>query len=213
VADRPSAASTPADELGLKVEHYVAFFQKVFTSPRSVLLEQRSKASLSKAMLFYSIAGASYVFLSSLLSFNLIGLIFGTLVGAVVLPLFAMVGAFLIFACARMIGGRGSLTEQAYLVSLVDVPIFIAFAATMGIPPFIPFIGVVLGPLATLGLVLYHFYLLGFIVKHVHGLGTARTLMAILVPFAILFFVLFVLALLISLVALAALGPVLGSLG
>jgi len=82
--------------------------------------------------------------------------------------------AGLVYLGARVFGGSGDFTPQAYLVSLFAVPLGV-LSGVLGLIP-------CAGPLISLGLSIYGIVLNVQVVKVVHNLTTGRAVAAVLVP-------------------------------
>jgi hypothetical protein len=100
--------------------------------------------------------------------------------GAIIaVPVFFLIGTFIMHLIAKMLGGQGDYSKFAYLASTYQAPITIA-SSVLSI---IPFLGGCVG--ALLGI--YGIVEAYFAIKVNYGLSSGRAITAILIPFVLVF--------------------------
>lgn len=173
----------------------------VLTEPEKALAGEKKNATVTKGMIPYAIIGlvigiplgaiialAATLFSTlfgagaPLLGLGLSAVIVFPLVCVAVLVVASLVGEGLLFAFAKLLGGKGSFAQQYYLSSVIVFPA--AFLGFIGmILGLIPFLGV----LASLALSIYAFYLHVLAVKEAHGFSVLRALAAVILPAVVVF--------------------------
>jgi hypothetical protein len=121
------------------------------------------------------------------------------------IPISFYLSAGVTFLGTLILGGKGKFSNFAYLLSIIFVPSYI-LSALVGIVAIIPQIGECLMPVLLLPLVIYGIILQVRAIKVVHGFGTGKALLAIFLPFVVLWSIACVLIVILSL-----LGPAIGS--
>jgi hypothetical protein len=115
----------------------------------------------------------------------MIGAITGTIGwGAIItVPLFFLIGTFILHLIAGLLGGQGEYSKFAYLVSTYQAPLTIA-GSIFAIIPF-------LGGCVSLIITIYSYVETFFAVKAHYGLTSGRALAVVLIPLILLFVLLF----------------------
>ena len=98
--------------------------------------------------------------------------------GIITIPVFFLIGAFIVHLLATVLGGQGDFGKLAYLIATYQAPITIA-SAIIGL---IPFLG---GCVAAL-LGIYALVLEYFAVKVNYSLTSGRAIAVVLIPIAII---------------------------
>jgi len=174
----------------------------VLTKPEEALASEKKNAAIAKGVVPYAIIGlvigiplgavialAATLFSTffhagaPLLGLGLSAIVVLPLVCLAVIVVASLVGEGILFLFARLLGGRGSFAQQYYLSSLIVFPAaFLGFIGMLlGLIPF-------LGALASLALSIYAFYLHVLAVKEAHGFSVLRAFAAVILPAAIVFF-------------------------
>lgn len=97
----------------------------------------------------------------------------------ITVPLFFLIGSFILHLLAKMLGGQGEFSNFAYLAATYQAPLTIA-SAVLSI---VPFVGGCVG--ALLGI--YSYVLAYFAVKVNYGLTSGRAIAVVLIPIVLLF--------------------------
>ena len=98
--------------------------------------------------------------------------------GIITIPVFFLIGSFIVHLLATVLGGQGDYGKLAYLMATYQAPITIV-GAVLGLIPFLG--GCVAALLGIYGLVLEY-----FAVKVNYGLESGRAIAVVLIPIAIL---------------------------
>ena len=125
------------------------------------------------------------------------------LVALVAVPLGYYIGIGLIHLAAKILGGHGSFSTLAYLVSLFYIPLGIA-GSVLGLIP-------CLGALLSLAVAIYSIVLAVRAIKVNYQFSTGRAVGAYFIPVAVIFVVIFLLAVVVA-VILALLAPSVGTI-
>lgn len=183
---------------------------KAFLKPKETFVQEKTNASIGKAILYIVIGSIIGGILGSIYSL-LVSLVFGfglfslpvfvfTLIANIVLfPIASVIFSFIsigfFFIIAKLLGGKGNFSTLFYFVSLYFVPL----TTIMYLLIFIPVIGV----LFIFVLLLYSLYLFYHALKESQELSGGKAILAIIIPIIVLFVLSFVLFLLIGFAALA----------
>ncbi len=117
----------------------------------------------------------------------------GTMMGGagfaaiITVPVFFLIGAFIVHLLATVLGGKGDFGKLAYLIAVYQAPLTIA-TAVIGLIPFLG--GCVAALLGIYGLVLEY-----FAVKVNYNLASGRAIAVVLIPLAIVVALVFCVAL------------------
>ena len=155
-----------------------------FVKPAATFKAQKSKASLKAGLMNYGIAGlisgiiTAVIILAGLSALVSTGFTLPSMegvgvtgaVGAVIGGIIAaLIGSLIITAIlwvvARILGGKGTYTQQYYLVSLYAVPVAILSII----------------PLVNILVILYGLYLLTVALREAHGYGTGKAVITWLI--------------------------------
>jgi hypothetical protein len=112
----------------------------------------------------------------------MIGLMTGGSVAAIItVPVFFLIGTFILHLIATFLGGKGDYPKFAYLASTYQAPLTIA-SSILAVIPF-------LGGCVSLLVLIYTYVLSYFAVKANYGLTNGRALAVVLIPLVLLFVV------------------------
>jgi hypothetical protein len=162
-------------------------WKRVLFEPDAVFAEQKPKASLTNALVWTVLLGAIYFGISwfTVSMSSAIVVFISWTVGSAIVFLISN-GVNLLFA--KLLGGNGSFTEQAYLSALIGVPLSmmlillnILMMALKG-----NFIVSMVMSLVFLAIMLYSIYLIVKVIMFVHNLSNLRAIAAIGLPVIIL---------------------------
>jgi hypothetical protein len=101
------------------------------------------------------------------------------LAAIITVPLFFLIGTFILHLIAKMLGGQGDYGKFAYLAGTFQAPLTIVSSILAVIP--------VLGGCVSFLIVIYTYVLSFFAVKANYGLTSGRAVAVILIPLALLF--------------------------
>ncbi len=183
-----------------------ALWRSVLVEPRAVFAQQVAKADLGKAVLWFALGGAISTLLSTLFSFKIILAVPIAIAAAVAVPVLMLLASLVVFLFARIFGGKGSFSQQTYLISLYQPPLGILRAAAGVAFGLVPFLGNGLSAFFVFATAVYELYLLTLALKAVHGFGKFRAILSWAIPLAIF-------AILVALAILFLIVAVIGSLG
>jgi hypothetical protein len=187
---------------------WIATWQRVVTQPgEPVFLEEKSNpnGTLQTALIWMVIAGviagifgaiAGAVGASSMAAMldqadlppevleqirPLVGTLSATsgLAAIITVPLFFLIGTFILHFIAKMFGGQGEFNIFAYLTATFQAPLTIVSSILSVIP--------VLGGCVSFLIVIYTYILSFFAVKANYGLTSGRAVAVILIPIVLLF--------------------------
>ena len=212
----------------------------VLKAPEETMAAEKAKASIIGGIVNYVIASlvigipvGVIMALASVLLRTIPGLgemfgIFGML-AIVLVPIatiiFVVVGSLImnliLWIAAKIVGGSGSFGAQYYLVSIIAVPVVVAYLIAFIVAvvlAFIPIIGGIIGMLI-MGLIMGYIAIISIVayvsaLKQTHGFSTSQAAMATGVCYAIGMIVMIVIATIIGAALFAAMLPAMaGSTG
>lgn len=144
------------------------------TKPAETFSKQKGKASLGDALISMALAGLVGGAVGGLLA-GIVGLIAGAIGGLLVSGLVVpLVMNAVVWVMAKLLGGKGSYSDQFYLYSLFGAPVMLV----SGVLSIVPIVGGLIGGLLSL----YSLYPLTMALKQVHGFDTMKAVIAWLVP-------------------------------
>jgi hypothetical protein len=109
----------------------------------------------------------------------MIGMMTGSSIAAIItVPVFFLIGTFILHLIAKMLGGQGEYSTFAYLSSTFQAPLTIA-SSILAIIPF-------LGGCVSLLIMIYNYVLSFYAVKANYGLTSGRAIAVVLIPLALL---------------------------
>ncbi len=166
----------------------IGLWKSALMSPKETFAKEKQNASIMAGAKQLVVGGA----IAGLIM-GLVGLLFGNVFGlvlmpityAIALPIASLVITAIFWVIAKLLGGKGSYSQQFYLSAIFGSP----FAIINSILSIIP----IIGWLALLPVGLYGLYLTFLAVREVHQLSTMRTIVVIFAP-GIIVFALFFLA-------------------
>jgi len=199
---------------GLDFGAMVNLWVAAVANPEATLAHQRTKGGFSKGIIMLSLAGALYALICALLTANVFLLVFGPITFAIGVPIFALVYSVIIYAFAKVLGGKGGLREQFHLFAVFLSPILLLMALAK-IMYVVPMLGYAIKNLIVLLLGIYALYQLTVSLKIVHGFGNLKAVLTWLLPglivaFLIAVFAIVVMAMLLATIPAAALVGLLG---
>jgi hypothetical protein len=101
--------------------------------------------------------------------------------GIFLIPISFYLNNAITFLCAKIFGGKGSFSSQAYLSSLFIVPLGI-ISSVASLIILIPIVGSCIGGLIVFGILIAQLIFTVRALKAVHGFTTGRAVSAILLP-------------------------------
>ncbi|MFA6035734.1 MAG: Yip1 family protein [Candidatus Micrarchaeia archaeon] len=166
----------------------------------------KSKADLVKPIILMAIVGAVVMAVSSfvqgLYSFNMTaaasGLVVGAIMGAIFVPIAALIFSGIVYIVAKLLGGKGTFTQQFYLVTLATA----TGSLLIGVLGVIPCLGALISIVGGL----YLLYVEIVVMRDLHQISTVKAAVAVLTPIVILLILAFVLFMAFIVAMLAALG-------
>lgn len=205
----------------------------VLKAPEETMAAEKVKASIMGGIVNYVIASliigipvGVIVALASVLLSTIPGLgeifgIFGML-AIVLVPIaaiiFIVIGSLILnlilWIAAKIVGGSGSFGTQYYLLSIIAVPVLVAYLVAyivMFVLMLIPIIGIIIGMLI-MGLIMGYIAIIGIMayvsaLKEAHGFTTSQAAMATGVCYAVGMIIVIIIAMIIGAALLAAMTP------
>lgn len=211
----PKAAARNAGMFsGLDFAGVFRLWKVALTNPEKAISSQAGKAGYAKGILMLCLAGALYAVISAVLTSNFLVLAFGTAAFAVTAPIMVLVGAAVVFAFAKILGGKGGLREQFYVSAVLLSPI-ILLAACAKVLLIVPIIGFLLKAAALFVLDVYALYQITLALRSIHDFSTIRAILSWLLPLLIVTIVVIIFALLVvaAILALIPAAVLVGLLG
>ncbi len=169
-------------------EDWIGKWKAALTAPEDTFAKEMKNANLKDALVWSAAAGTVGGFVSGLLSalislvfspsvVSVLGLLFSPIMYAIgfaiLMPIGLIISVGIMFLIAKLLGGEGSFTAQAYLTSMFASPLVLVSVVCSAIP---------LGFLISGALSLYQLYLEVLVLKAVHKFSTKRAVVAVLVP-------------------------------
>ncbi len=173
--------------------------------PEKIISDQASKAGYAKGVLMLCLAGALYAVISAVLTANFFVLALGPAMFAVMVPLVVLVGAAVVFAFAKILGGNGGLREQFYLSAVLLSPIILLMACAK-VLYIIPIIGFLFEAAVVFVIEVYALYQITLALRSVHDFSTIRAILSWFLPLLIVTIIVLVFALIVV-AAILALVP------
>jgi hypothetical protein len=186
----------------LAIEKWVPIelWKKALLQPVETFHLQRMKADLTVGAKYMAIAGVVTAVITgivALIASGAAGIVRGPLaalfatgvsvisfIGAliavpIIFVLVWLVSSAVLYVIAKLLNGKGSFTEQSYLIALYSAPLNIISAILVMIP--------VLGPILSVLLSLWGLWLLTLALKATHRYSTGRAVATWLLPIVVLF--------------------------
>ncbi len=198
---------------GLDFAAVFELWKTALTNPEKAISSQAGKAGYAKGILMLCLAGALYAVISAILSMNFFVLALGPATFAVAVPVTVLVAAAIVFAFAKILGGKGGLREQFYVSAVLVSPILLLMACAK-VLLIVPIIGFFLKAAALFVLEVYALYQVTIALRSIHGFSTMRAILSWLLPLLIvtiiiIIFAIIVVAAILALVPAAVLAGVL----
>jgi len=204
-APKASAKSAPGMFSGLEFKAVFDLWKTALTNPQKAVSSQVGKAGYAKGILMLCLAGALYAVISAILTMNFFVLALGPAMFAVMLPIAVLFGAAVVFAFAKILGGKGGLREQFYVSAVLLSPI-ILLAACAKVLLIVPIIGFLLKAAALFVLEVYALYQVTLALRSIHDFSMIRAILAWLLPLLVVTIVVIIFALIVV-AAILALVP------
>src|SRR3989338_4072200 len=202
----PATSANAGKQTGDSLDDTLALWRSALVEPRAVFAQQAAKADLGKAVLWFALGGAVSALLSTLFSFKIILAVPIAIAAAVAVPVLMLLTSLAVFLFAKVFGGKGSFSQQTYLISLYSPPIGILRAAAGVVFGLLPFVGAGISAFFVFATAVYELSLLTLALKAVHGFGKFRAILSWAIPLAIF-------AILVSVAILFLIFAVIGSAG
>jgi hypothetical protein len=169
-------------------------------------VKMKSKAELVQPIILMAIVGsvvmAISMFVQGLFTLNIMaaasGLVVGAILGAIIVPIAALVFQGIVYLVAKVLGGKGTFTQQFYLVTIATA----MGSLLVGVLGMIPCLGALISIVGGL----YLLYVQVVVMRDLHQVSTLKALVAILTPLVILALLAFLLFAALMISMLAALG-------
>jgi hypothetical protein len=217
----------------LEVKRLIDSWIGVLKAPEETMAAEKAKASIMGGIVNFVIAsliiGIPVGVILALASFLLsavpgLGGMFGALgvLAIVLVPIatiiFVVVGSLILnlilWIAAKIVGGSGSYGTQYYLLSIIAVPVLVAYLVAyivLFVLMLIPIIGVIIGMLI-MGLIMGYIAIISIMsyvsaLKEAHGFTTAQVAMATGVCYAVAMIVVIIIAMIIGAALFTAMGP------
>jgi len=204
-APKAAAKNAPGMFSGLEFNAVFDLWKVALTNPAKAISSQFGKAGYAKGILMLCLAGALYAVISAILTMNFFVLTLGPAMFAVMLPIVVLVGAAVVFAFAKILGGKGGLREQFYVSAVLLSPI-ILLAACAKVLLIVPIIGFLLKAAALFVLEVYALYQITLALRSIHDFSTMKAILAWLLPLLVVTIVVVIFALMVV-AAILALVP------
>ena len=203
----PKVAASKAAGMfsGLDFAGVFELWKTALTNPEKAVSSQLGKAGYAKGILMLCLAGALYAVISAILTMNFFVLALGPAMFAVMVPVLVLFGAAVVFAFAKILGGKGSLREQFYVSAVLLSPIILLMACAK-VLLIVPIIGFLLKAAALFVLEVYALYQVTLALRSIHGFSTIRAILSWLLPLLIVTIVVVIFALMVV-AAILALVP------
>ena|GEM_PF-1674295 len=172
------------------------------TNPQKAISNEAGKAGYAKGILMLCLAGALYAVISAILTMNFFVLALGPGMFAVMTPIVVLVGAAVVFAFAKILGGKGGLREQFYLSAVVLSPIILLMACAK-VLLIVPILGGLLKVAALFVLEVYALYQITLALRTVHDFSTIRAILSWMLPLLIVTIIVIAFALMVAAAILA----------
>ncbi len=198
----------------LKMDLNFNVWMEVLTNPKGTFSAQKAKADLGTAVVLFAIAFFIFGFLTGLGQMlgpqipeaPAVGIVevimgsFGSLIGGII-GMFIAVG--IVWVIAKVLGGKGSYTQQFHLTAVYLPPITIL----SGLITLIALLSGV-GAIGLLGLLvfLYSLYLLTLMLMEAHEFGMGKAILTWIIPAILVIVIIVVLAATVLASIFAALG-------
>jgi len=195
-APAPAARKAPGMLSGMDFAAVFGLWKAALTSPEKAISSQAGKAGYAKGILMLCLAGALYAVISAILTSNFFVLVLGPAMFAVMAPIVVLVGAAVVFAFAKMLGGKGSLREQFYMSAVLLSPIILLLACAK-VLYIVPIIGFLLKAAAVFVLEVYALYQITLALRSIHGFSTMRAILSWLLPLLIVTVIVVIFALIV----------------
>lgn len=166
------------------------------TNPEKAISSQLGKAGYAKGILMLCLAGALYAVISAILTTNFFLLALGPAMFAVAVPITVLVGAAVVFAFAKVLGGKGGLREQFYISAVLLSPIILLMACTK-VLYIVPIVGFLLKAAALFVLEVYALYQVTIALRAIHGFSTMRAILSWLLPLLVVTVIVIIFALIV----------------
>jgi hypothetical protein len=178
-------------------------WKAALNDPDATISSQQRNGGYVKGILMLCLAGALYAVISAILTSNFFLLVLGPSMFAVMVPALAFAASAVVYAFAKVLGGKGGFREQFYLTAVLVSPIILlmAFAKVLYI---IPLIGFLFKAAAMFVLDVYALYQVTLALRVVHDLSTMRAILSWMLPLLIVAIIVIVFTILIVAVILAA---------
>ena len=185
----------------IDLNKYLNLWKRVLTKPEQTFKTEIKKSAPEEFTKNLAIAGLITGFIAGVISaFGLSGTILGGITTFVLIlvamPLAFIAGTLLnsaiLYVFSWLLGGKGSFTNQCYLISLFTAPINIMFYSLI----FIPIVNII----AMIGLGIYSLYLLTVALRQAHGFDTSKAILVWLMPIVIVLLLMAIMVTAISLI-------------
>lgn len=173
----------------IDLNKYFDLWKRVLTKPEQTFKAEIKKSTPEGFTKNLAVAGLITGFISGIVAaLGLSGTLFGTIGGItafvlvlVAMPLLFIFGALInsavFYIISWLLGGKGSFTNQSYLISLYTAPINII----VYILALIPLVNII----AVIVLGIYSLYLLTLALKQTHGFDSGKAILVWLLPIVI----------------------------
>ncbi|MFH1750860.1 MAG: YIP1 family protein [Candidatus Micrarchaeota archaeon] len=140
---------------------------EVLTKPKEVFAAQKTKGDLMAGVMNLGIAYFVVGLVSAIFLLADPVVAISSLIGTVVIGIIlSIIGVGILYLIAMLLGGKGTFTQQYYLMSIFSVPIVVL--------SLIPIVGILVS--------LYGLYLLTLALKEVHAFDTMKAVLVWLIP-------------------------------
>jgi hypothetical protein len=140
---------------------------EALTKPKEVFAAQKSKADMMAGVMNYGIA---YLIVGVIMAIFMLAIPVAAITTLIMVLVGGIIGSFIgvgvLYLIAMLLGGKGTFTQQYYLMSIMAVPMII-----LGIIPIVNFLAG-----------LYAIYLVTLLLMEVHAFDTMKAVLVWLIP-------------------------------
>ena len=154
-------------------------WKQALLEPQKLFVKEIRNANLEEATKMIAAAGLFFAILYSILS-PLAGVDYVTVI--IGFPIISIIGwlisSAIYYLFARLLSGRGTYTQQSYLIALYQVPLVIIISISSLIP--------IVGSIVSILLSLYSLYLLTVAMRVAHRFSTGRAVLSWVIPIVVI---------------------------
>jgi len=168
-----------------------SLWKNAVMNPKETFVKEKANASVGIGILYYFIAFLISGLLGMLGLFINIGTAItvtgaGVVIGAAIVgSILTIIGQGILFIIAKLLGGKGTIIQQYYLVALYAAPLTI-LSSVISLIPLVGLLSLLIG--------LYELYLLLLVLTEVHQYGMGKAALTVFLP-AIIILILLVIIL------------------